>query len=131
MDLDLKVVSKEINEILWRNHKTLSTAESCTSGRVASVITAVPGASQYFKGGVVSYANEVKINLLGVDAQVIEEQTPVCEEVARQMVKGALRVFNTDYAISVTGSPAPEAWRTAKTACSSAPSGSLWATASA
>ena len=43
MDLDLKVVSKEINEILWRNHKTLSTAESCTSGRVASVITAVPG----------------------------------------------------------------------------------------
>ena len=103
MDLDLKVVSKEINEILWRNHKTLSTAESCTSGRVASVITAVPGASQYFKGGVVSYANEVKINLLGVDAQVIEEQTPVCEEVARQMVKGALRVFNTDYAISVTG----------------------------
>ena len=91
MDLDLKVVSKEINEILWRNHKTLSTAESCTSGRVASVITAVPGASQYFKGGVVSYANEVKINLLGVDAQVIEEQTPVCEEVARQMVKGALR----------------------------------------
>lgn len=107
MDLDLKVVSKEINEILWRNHKTLSTAESCTSGRVASVITAVPGASQYFKGGVVSYANEVKTNLLGVDAQVIEEQTPVCEEVARQMVKGALRVFNTDYAISVTGFAGP------------------------
>ena len=107
MDLDLKVVSKEINEILWRNHKTLSTAESCTSGRVASVITAVPGASQYFKGGVVSYANEVKINLLGVDAQVIEEQTPVCEEVARQMVKGALRVFNTDYAVSVTGFAGP------------------------
>ena len=97
MDLDLKVVSKEINEILWRNHKTLSTAESCTSGRVASVI----------KGGVVSYANEVKINLLGVDAQVIEEQTPVCEEVARQMVKGALRVFNTDYAVSVTGFAGP------------------------
>lgn len=107
MDLDLKVVSKEINEILWRNHKTLSTAESCTSGRVASVITAVPGASQYFKGGVVSYANEVKTNLLGVDAQVIEEQTPVCEEVARQMVKGALRVFNTDYAVSVTGFAGP------------------------
>jgi len=107
MDLDLKVVSKEINEILWRNHKTLSTAESCTSGRIASVITAVPGASHYFKGGVVSYANEVKTNLLGVDAQVIEEQTPVCEEVARQMVKGALRVFDTDYAVSVTGFAGP------------------------
>ena len=99
MDLDLKVVSKEINEILWRNHKTLSTAESCTSGRIASVITAVPGASHYFKGGVVSYANEVKTNLLGIDAQVIEEQTPVCEEVARPMVKG--------YAVSVTGFAGP------------------------
>ena len=59
MDLDLKVVSKEINEILWRNHQTLSVAESCTSGRIASVITAVPGSSQYFKGGVIAYANEV------------------------------------------------------------------------
>lgn len=76
MDLDLKVVSKEVNEILWRNHQTLSVAESCTAGRIASVITAVPGSSQYFKGGVVAYANEVKINLLGVDAQVIEEKTP-------------------------------------------------------
>ena len=74
MDLDLKVVSKEINEILWRNHQTLSVAESCTSGRIASVITAVPGSSQYFKGGVIAYANEVKINILGVDAQVIEEK---------------------------------------------------------
>ena len=71
------------------------------------MITAVPGASHYFKGGVVSYANEVKTNLLGVDAQVIEEQTPVCEEVARQMVKGALRVFDTDYAVSVTGFAGP------------------------
>ena len=84
MDLDLKVVSKEVNEILWRNHQTLSVAESCTSGRIASVITAVPGSSQYFKGGVIAYANEVKINLLGVDAQIIEEKTPVCEEVAVQ-----------------------------------------------
>ena len=55
MELDLKVTSKEINEILWRNHKTLSVAESCTSGRVASVITSVPGSSQYFKGGVIAY----------------------------------------------------------------------------
>lgn len=107
MDLDLKVVSKEINEILWRNHKTLSVAESCTSGRVASVITAVPGSSQYFKGGIVSYANEVKIKTLGVDAQIIEEKTPVCEEVAQQMVKGALRLFDTDYAVSVTGFAGP------------------------
>ena len=52
MDLDLKLVSKEINENLWRDCKTLSTAESCTAGRIASVITAVPGSSNYYKGGV-------------------------------------------------------------------------------
>ena len=93
MDLDLKVVSKEVNEILWRNHQTLSVAESCTSGRIASVITAVPGSSQYFKGGVIAYANEVKINLLGVDAQIIEEKTPVCEEVAVQNLWNGLFCF--------------------------------------
>ena len=107
MDLDLKVVSKEINEILWRNHQTLSVAESCTSGRIASVITAVPGSSQYFKGGVIAYANEVKINILGVDAQVIEEKTPVCEEVAIQMAQGARKTFDTDYSVAVTGFAGP------------------------
>lgn len=107
MDLDLKLVSKEINEIMWRDYKTLSTAESCTSGRVASVITAVPGSSNYFKGGLIAYADEVKENLLGVDAQVIEENTPVCEEVARQMVIGANKLFNTDYAVAITGYAGP------------------------
>ena len=80
MDLDLKVVSKEINEILWRNHKTLSTAESCTSGRIASVITAVPGASHYFKGGVVSYANEVKTNLLGATHKSSKNRPPYAKK---------------------------------------------------
>ena len=98
MELDLKLLSKEINEILWRNHKTLSTAESCTAGRIASVITAVPGSSNYYKGGLVCYADEVKEGLLKVDANVIAEQTPVCEEVVRQMVKGCNDLFKTDYA---------------------------------
>ncbi len=107
MDLDLKLVSKEINEIMWRECKTLCTAESCTSGRVASVITAVPGSSNYFKGGLIAYADEVKENLLGVDAKVIEENTPVCEEVARQMVLGANKMFGTDYAVAITGYAGP------------------------
>ncbi len=107
MELDLKLVSKEINEILWRDCKTLSTAESCTSGRVASVITAVPGSSNYFKGGLIAYADEVKQNLLGVDPSVIEEHTPVCEEVARQMVVGANKLFGTDYAVAITGYAGP------------------------
>lgn len=107
MDLDLKLVSKEINEIMWRECKTLSTAESCTAGRIASVITAVPGSSNYYKGGLICYADEVKENLLGVDAKVIEEQTPVCEDVVRQMVIGANKLFNTDYAVAISGYAGP------------------------
>lgn len=107
MELDLKLASKEINEILWRNHKTLTTAESCTAGRIASVITAVPGSSNYYKGGLICYADEVKIEHLGVDAKVIEENTSVCEEVVRQMISGALSKFKADYAIAITGFAGP------------------------
>ena len=107
MDLDLKLVSKEINEMMWRNHKTLATAESCTAGRVASVITAVPGSSNYYKGGLVCYADEVKIQLLKVDADVIAEKTPVCEEVVRKMVIGANELFHTDYAVAISGFAGP------------------------
>ena len=107
MDLDLKLVSKEINEMMWRNHKTLATAESCTAGRVASVITAVPGSSNYYKGGLVCYADEVKIQLLKVDADIIAAQTPVCEEVVRQMVIGATELFHTDYAVAISGFAGP------------------------
>ena len=107
MDLDLKLVSKEINEMMWRNHKTLATAESCTAGRVASVITAVPGSSNYYKGGLVCYSNEIKTELLKVDADVIAEKTPVCEEVVRQMVIGANELFHTDYAVAISGFAGP------------------------
>ena len=107
MDLDLKLVSKEINEMMWRNHKTLATAESCTAGRVASVITAVPGSSNYYKGGLICYADEVKVNLLGVDAAVIEANTPVCEEVVKQMVSGSNKLFDTDYAVAISGYAGP------------------------
>ena len=107
MDLDLKLVSKEINELMWRDCKTLSTAESCTAGRIASVITAVPGSSNYYKGGLICYADEVKTNLLGVDAAVIEEQTPVCEEVGRQMVAGSNKLVSTDYAVAISGYAGP------------------------
>lgn len=107
MDLESKVISREISQLLWEREKTLSTAESCTGGRIAEAIIAVPGASKYFKGGIVSYVNEVKINLLGVDPQLLEEKTAVCEEVAIAMVKGACKTLNTDYAISATGVAGP------------------------
>ena len=93
--------------MLWEMEKTVGTAESCTGGRIAEAIIAVPGASKYFKGGIISYVNEIKESLLGVSAQVLEEKTAVCEEVAIQMVKGACKALNTDYAISATGFAGP------------------------
>ena len=77
MELDLKLTSKEINHIMWQCGKTLSTAESCTAGRIASAITAVPGSSTYFKGGLICYANETKTNLLKVDSEVIEKHARI------------------------------------------------------
>ncbi len=107
MDFESKVISREISEILWETEKTVSTAESCTGGRIAEAIIAVPGASKYFKGGIISYVNEIKENLLGVSHQLLEEKTAVCEEVAISMVKGACKALNTDYAISATGVAGP------------------------
>ena len=107
MDFESKVLSREISQLLWEREQTLGTAESCTGGRIAEAIIAIPGASKYFKGGIVSYVDEVKENLLGVNHDVIEEQTAVCEEVARQMVVGACRSLNTDFAIAATGYAGP------------------------
>ena len=83
MEFESKILSKNISELLYNSEKTLGTAESCTGGRIAEAIIAVPGASNYFKGGIVSYTNEVKENILKVSHQVLEEQTAVCEEPAR------------------------------------------------
>ena len=107
MDFECKILSREISQLLWEREQTLGTAESCTGGRIAEAIIAIPGASKYFKGGIVSYVDEVKENLLGVNHDVIEEQTAVCEEVARQMVVGACRSLNTDFAIAATGYAGP------------------------
>ena len=107
MDFESKIISREVSQMLWEMEKTVSTAESCTGGRIAEAIIAVPGASKYFKGGIISYVNEIKESLLGVSAQVLEEKTAVCEEVAIQMVKGACKALNTDYAISATGFAGP------------------------
>ncbi|MBQ4386439.1 MAG: CinA family protein [Prevotella sp.] len=107
MDFESKIISREISQLLWEMEKTVSTAESCTGGRIAEAIISVPGASKYFKGGVISYVDEVKQSLLGVSAEVLAEKTAVCEEVARQMVAGACKTLNTDYAISATGIAGP------------------------
>ncbi len=74
---------------------------------MAEAIIAVPGASKYFKGGIICYVNEVKENLLGVSHELLEEKTAVCEEVAIEMVKGACKTLKTDYAVAATGIAGP------------------------
>lgn len=107
MDFENKVLSKEILFTLYETGKTVSTAESCTSGKVAESITLMPGASAYFTGGIVAYSEEVKKNLLKVPADIIEKKTAVCEEVAVQMAEGVCEVLGTDYAIATTGFAGP------------------------
>lgn len=107
MEFETKIISRQIGDILYASGLTLGTAESCTGGLISEAIIATPGASNYFKGSVVSYTDEIKENLLHVDAQVLSEQTAVCEEVARQMAQGALDLLNVDFAISATGIAGP------------------------
>lgn len=107
MDFENKILSREISQFIWEKGKTLGTAESCTGGRIAEAIVLMPGASNYFKGSIVSYTNEVKEKVLGVSHEVLEEKTAVCEEVAIEMVKGAIKLLNVDYAISATGIAGP------------------------
>ena len=107
MNFENKITSREISQLLWEREETLSTAESCTGGRIAEAVIAVPGASKYFKGGIISYVDEIKEQLLDVDHDVIEANTAVCEEVAIQMVKGACHKLNTAYAIAATGFAGP------------------------
>ena len=107
MNFENKITSREISQLLWEREETLSTAESCTGGRIAEAVIAVPGASKYFKGGIISYVDEIKEQLLDVDHDVIEANTAVCEEVAIQMVKGECHKLNTTYAIAATGFAGP------------------------
>lgn len=107
MDYVSVVMSAEIGRRLRARGKTVGTAESCTGGTVAATFTTVPGASDYFKGAVVAYTNDVKERVLGVPHSVIEAQTAVCEDVAVAMVRGACRTLRCDYAVSVTGVAGP------------------------
>ena len=85
----------------------LATAESCTGGGIGARITAVPGASEHYVGGVVSYANEVKTGVLGVDPAVLERHGAVSEPVVRQMARGAARLCGAECAVSVSGIAGP------------------------
>lgn len=97
-----------IADLLIKNNLTVSTAESCTSGLLASRLTDVPGSSQYFKGGSVCYSNELKINDIGIDNDLIERYGAVSEEVAKSLAKNIAQKNNTDLGIGITGIAGPD-----------------------
>ncbi len=112
---------QEVIGDLFRNEKlTISTAESCTSGALASRIASVPGASKYFKGSLIAYSNDVKKNLLGVNEEILSTFGAVSEETVKQMALGAQNLFGTDYAISTSGIAGPDGGTNEK------PVGTVW-----
>ena len=107
MSLETKFISREINDLMWKNGSTLSTAESCTAGNVAAAITSVPGSSQFYKGGVVGYSNEVKENMLHVSHETLATYGAVSEETITEMIKGAMNTLKTDFAVGTSGIAGP------------------------
>lgn len=109
-----------VHNLLTERGQTLATAESCTGGTIAARFTAMPGASAYFRCGVVSYSNEAKIGLLGVDPAALERFGAVSEQVARQMAEGVRRAADSDYAVATTGIAGPAGGSAGK------PVGTVW-----
>lgn len=107
LDFAIKVEAQQLNRLLYSRKLTVATAESCTSGGIASAIAAIPGSSDYFKGGLVAYATAVKENYLGVSPETIAAHTVVSEEVVRGMVQGACAMFGTSFAVATSGVAGP------------------------
>lgn len=96
-----------VGRMLVQKNRTIATAESCTGGKIAQLIASVPGASGYYKGSVVVYATAMKIKLLEVRPETIEQHSVVSGEVAKEMAVNAQKIFQTDYAIATTGNAGP------------------------
>jgi PncC family amidohydrolase len=101
------MMTKAYNVICALQGKSLVTAESMTGGGIGAILTCIPGSSAVFKGGIISYSNEVKRGLLGVSKHDLEVSGAVSEPVARQMALGARRMMHADIAVSVTGLAGP------------------------
>ncbi len=105
--IDAASLEEKAVELLLAHGKKLALAESCTGGYIAKRITDISGSSAVFECGVVSYSNEVKINLLGVNPETIEKYTEVSEQTAAEMAEGVRRLSGADFALSVTGIAGP------------------------
>lgn len=102
-----ETIETVIGKLLSKQNKTISTAESCTGGRIASLLSSVPGSSSYFKGSVVSYATEAKVNVLGVAQDLIDQFSVVSAEVASVMALNVKALLKTDFALATTGNAGP------------------------
>lgn len=109
-----------IGKLLKQGNRTVCTAESCTGGEIAHLITGVIGSSAYYKGSVVAYSNEVKTDLLGVPERMIEMHGAVSEEVVRELAGRARKLFKTDFAVATSGIAGPDGGTETK------PVGTVW-----
>ena len=101
---------KQIVELCSKNHKTIASCESLTGGLFASTITSVPGASTIFKGAIVSYATQIKKDLVHVPEKLIEKYGVISKQCARSMAYNTQKSMDVDYCISFTGNAGPDAW---------------------
>lgn len=115
-----KPIQLLLEGLLKENNLTISIAESCTGGNIAHLITSIPGSSQYFKGGIVAYSNEVKVNVLQVNAKDIDIHGAVSKEVVSQMAEGVAGLLKTDCAIATSGIAGPDGGTPEK------PVGTVW-----
>jgi nicotinamide-nucleotide amidase len=109
-----------LSKLLRSKNKTMATAESCTGGYIAHLITAIPGASNIYKGSIISYDNEVKINQLQVSPIILQKVGAVSEEVVTEMAAGVLAKLNVDFAVAVSGIMGPDGGSPEK------PVGTVW-----
>jgi len=96
-----------VGSLLREKKATLSTAESCTGGRISQMITSIPGSSEYFRGSIIAYHNDIKSSLLGVSTESLERYGAVSEEVAAQMAEGVRKLTGTDFSVATTGIAGP------------------------
>ncbi|WP_281232262.1 competence/damage-inducible protein A [Flavobacterium gelatinilyticum] len=102
-----ETIESVVGKLLLKQNQTVATAESCTGGKIASLLSSIPGSSAYFKGSVVSYATEVKVNVLGVSQELIDQFSVVSAEVASAMALNVKDLLKTDYALATTGNAGP------------------------
>jgi nicotinamide-nucleotide amidase len=117
---DNACIEETIGQLLHSNNKKLSVAESCTGGRVASMITSVPGCSDYFLGSVTAYDNSIKENLLHIDPRLIIKHGAVSQEVVEAMADHCRKLFDSDYAVATSGIAGPDGGTPEK------PVGTVW-----